>query len=362
MPADILTDRQLNRATLARQFLLERSLLPVARVVERLVGLQAQEQQDPYTGLWSRVEGFEPEHLADLLVARRVVRLPLMRSTIHLVTARDCLGLRPLVQPVLDGELKRHAQYGPLLKGIDLRPVLTFARRLFAKRPLTGPELRKALGTRFPQHDPAALAYACRNHLALVQVPPRGLWKQSAQVTTTTAEAWLGKPVTPMTLDKMVLRFLAAFGPATAADVAAWSRLTGFAEVIDRLRRKLRMFRDEKGRELFDLPDAPHPDPDTPAPPRFLPTYDNLLLSHADRSRFFGDRKQGLVEGRITGSVLEDGVTAGVWRIDRERDRAVLKVQLTRQLSKRALASVIAEGRRYLAFAMPEAAEREVRA
>ena len=188
-----------------------------------------------------------------------------MRATLHLVTADDCLVLRPLAQPVL-----------------------AFARSLLTERPHTGAQLRTALQERFP--GGAALAYACRNLLGLVQVPPRRVWGRSAQVTSTTAEAWLGRPLAAApSIDDVVLRYLGAFGPAAVADVAAWSRLTGLREVIDRMEPRLRLFRDDRGRELFDLPDAPRPDPDVPAPPRFLPEYDNVLLSHADRSRFVSD-------------------------------------------------------------------------
>ena len=160
----------------------------------------------------------------------------------------------------------------------------------------------------------------CRNLLALVQVPPRGLWGRTSQVRSTTVEAWLGRPLaTQPSLDAVVLRYFAAFGPAAVADVATWSRLTGLREVVERLRPQLRSFRDERGRELFDLPDAPRPEPATPAPPRFLPEYDNILLSHDDRSRFVdADVRARLagVRGRIQGAVLSDGFLGGVWRLD----------------------------------------------
>lgn len=226
-----------------------------------------------------------------------------MRGTLHLVTADDCLVLRPLAQPVLDHELARHPQYGPALLGVDLDPVLVFARALLAERPRTGAELRVAMEERFPEHDGAALAYACRNLLAFVQVPPRGVWGRTAQVASTTAESWLGRPLaTNPSIDEVVLRYLAALGPATVADVATWSRLTGLREVVDRLRPLLRTFRDERGRELVDLPDAPRPDPDTPAPPRFLPEFDNALLSHADRRRFVSEEQRAPFRHRRAGS------------------------------------------------------------
>src|SRR5262245_31393763 len=303
---DVLGAKTLNRATLERQLLLCRSDMGVVEAVEHVVGLQAQIPLNPYSALWSRLVGFQPEALARLLEDRQVVRLPLMRSTIHVVSAADCLALRPLMQPVLDAELARHPEFGPALREVDLETVLAAARALLAEGPRTGPQLRAALAERFPEVNPAALAYACRKRLALVQVPPRGVWGQTAQVTSTTAEAWLGRPLsaTP-SLENVVLRYFAAFGPAAIADVSTWSRLTGLREVIERVRPRLRTFRDERGRELFDLPDAPRPDPDTHAPPRFLPEYDNVLLSHADRSRFYLDReRRSPVRGPIQGTVL----------------------------------------------------------
>ena len=359
MGVETLTRAQLNRATLERQLLLRRSSLSPLAAVEHLVGLQAQVPLNPYTALWSRLDGFVPDELADLLLERRVVRTTVMRATIHLVTADDCLLLRPLMQRVLDQELARHREYAPALDAVDLDAVVSFAR-LFLAEPRTGPELRAALAERFPGHVPAALAYACRNLLALVQVPPRGLWKRTSQVTYASAEAWLGRPlVAQPSLDDVVVRYLAAFGPATVADVSTWSRLTGLREVVERLRPRLQAFRDERGRELFDLPDAPRPSPETPAPPRFLPEYDNVLLSHADRSRF----RNGAVShpgGLGWGALLDDGVVSGFWRLDRDGDRATLAVRHTR-LPKRASAAVAAEARRLAAFLAPDAVEREIR-
>ena len=345
---DVLSLRALNRATLARQLLLERSELPVLHAVAHLVGLQAQEPPDPYLGLWSRLADFRPEELSALLLDRRVVRIAVMRSTLHLVTADDCVVLRPLMQPVLDAELARHREYAPSLVAVDLDAVLAFGREFLAE-PRTGRELRAALAERFPAHHPAALAYACRNHLGVVHVPPRGVWGQTGGVVTTTAEAWLGQPLASSpSLDDVVVRYFGAFGPATVADVAAWSRLTGLREVVERLRPQLRTFRDERGRELFDLPDAPRPRPDVPAPVRFLPEYDNLLLSHADRSRFAAPGQRvllGRVTGRVNGTVLVDGTVSAVWQL--EPGRLVVSHV---PMPKRAAASVAAEGRRVLRF------------
>jgi hypothetical protein len=365
--ADVLTARALNRATLARQLLLARSDRPVLDAVHHLVGLQAQVPLHPYPALWSRLDRFDPAVLGRLLEERAVVRIVVMRGTLHLVTAADALLLRPLVQPVLDAELARHTEHAPNLVGVDLAPVLAFAADLLAERARTGPQLRAALAARFPALDAAALAYACRNHLAVVQVPPRGVWGRAGPVTVTTAEAWLGRPLVERpSIDEVVLRYLGAFGPATVADVAAWCRLTGLREVVERLRPQLRTGHDERGRELFDLPDAPRPDPDEPAPTRFLPEYDNALLSHADRSRF-----QPAVDGPALpwpsggphGTVLHDGVVAATWSIARAADTgaATLVLHHRPSLTKRALTAMTAEGRRFLRFHEPTAAAHEVR-
>jgi Winged helix DNA-binding domain len=358
--SDVLSRRALNRATLERQLLLRRATLSPLDAIERLVGLQAQVPLNPYTALWSRLEGFRPEALAELLEQRKVVRIAVMRSTIHLVSADDCLLLRPLMQPVLDAELARYRH----LRGVDVDAVLAFAREVVEERPRSGGELRAALAERFPRHDASDLAYACRNFLPFVQVPPRGVWGKTSQVMSTTVEAWLGRPlVSHPSIDEVVLRYFAAFGPATVADVSTWSRLTGLREVVERLRPRLRTFRDERGRELFDLPDAPRPDEDAPAAPRYLPEYDNALLSHADRSRFVSDGVRALlsrVAGPIHGAVLSDGFLCGLWRLDREPETAVLTVSQADRLTKRAAAAVEAEGRRLLRFLAADADDHDV--
>jgi hypothetical protein len=356
MPGHELTMRALNRATLARQLLLQRADRPILDTVAHLVGLQAQEPPNPYLALWSRLDGFDPEALSRLLADRAVVRIVVMRGTIHLLAGDDALVLRPLMQPVLTAELARHREFGPRLQGLDLAPVLETARVVLAEHPQTGAQLRTTLAERFPDLDAAALAYACRCLLPLVQVPPRGLWRQRGQVALTTAQTWLGRPLASApSIDDVVLRYLGAFGPASPADVAAWSRLTGFREILERLRPRLRVFHDERGRELFDLPDAPRPDADTPAPPRFLPEYDNVLLSHADRSRFMSEQQRGWLfsaPARVLGAVLHDGFMVATWSIHRPDAPAgaTLVIHPAIRLTKRATTAIAAEGRRMMRF------------
>ena len=192
---------------------------------------------------------------------------------------------------------------------------------------MTPAALRRVMTERYPALDAASLAYAARCLLPLVQVPPRGVWGRTGQVTLTTTDAWLGRPLDmDASIDDAVRRYLAAFGPALPADVAAWSRLTGMREVLDRL--DLRLFHDERGRELFDVPDAPLPDPETPAPVRFLPEYDNALLSYADRARYTRDDAAALgVAGPVHGTVLVDGFVAGTWAAQRVGEAATITVR-----------------------------------
>ncbi len=355
---EILGRRALNRALLARQHLLARADLDVTAALEHLVGMQAQSPQAPYLGLWTRLGDFTPERLSELIADRRAVRAVLMRATIHLVTAEDCLAFWPLVVPVLEGSVYPNTTYGRhRLDGLDVAAVLAAGRRLVEQEPRTAAELRDLLAPLWPDRDPAALAYLVRQLLPLVHVPPRGLWRASGQPRFTTVEDWLGRGVRPQpSIEAMVTRYLAAFGPATVADVQTWSGLTRLRDVVEGL--DLARFHDERGRTLYDLPDAPRPDPDTPAPPRLLPEYDNLLVSHADRSRVMTDGY--LARIATYGSFLVDGFVRGKWKTVRRGKAAVLRIEPFERLSGDDVSALKLEAARVLEFVAEDASGHDV--
>ncbi len=354
----VLTVRELNRATLARQLLLERAALPAADAIERLVGMQAQVPMDPYIGLWTRLDGFDPVELADLLTSRNAVRASLMRATIHLVTARDMRTLRPLMEPVIQRMFWTGSPFGRAIKGVDTDALVATVRVLIEERPRTRAELRPMLAERWPDHDSDALS-AIGYLLPVVQVPPRGVWGQSGQATWTTAESWLGRPLDPEpSIDDLVARYLAGYGPAAIMDIQAWCGLTKLKEVVDRLRPGLIVYRDEAGRELFDVPDAPLPDADTPVPVRFMPEYDNSLLGYKDRTRMIGTQARERLNSDILGNFntfLVDGFVAGRWKLARERNAVRITVEPVVRLSASDRASLIDEGGRLAAFLVPDA-------
>jgi hypothetical protein len=347
--APVLGTRALNRATLARQLLLRPAALPAKAAVEHLLGLQAQEVKPPYLALAARLDGFVPEELSTLMADREVARTVTLRSTLHTHTADDCLALRPFVQDARTRELRNFREG---LAGVDLDRLAVLARGLVEAEPRTMKELREALSAEWPDADPHSLAVAARCTLPLVQVTPRGLWGRSGQVALTTAEHWFGRPAGPApAADTVVLRYLAAFGPASVKDMQTWAGLTRLRPAFERLRPRLLTFRDEHGVELFDLPDAPRPDPGTPAPPRFLPEFDNLLLSHADRTRVVppGYRGRGWQGNRALRTLLVDGFLAGVWKLTAD----ALVIEPFESLTGDRREEVTAEAGRMLAVLYP---------
>jgi len=363
----LLDTRALNRATLQRQWLLQRRVATIPNAVEHLVGLQAQTANPPYLALWARLEGFEFGALTRLIEQRRIVRCAMMRSTLHLVSARDLLALRPLLQPVLERGL-RHSAHARHLEGIDLHELARATHGHLAQGPLPSGDLGTALARTWPGRDTTALAMAARCQLSLIHVPPAGTWGSHKNAALCPADVWLAatkrSPESDDPLAQLVLRYLAAFGPASAADVTTWSGLTQLAPVIERLRAQLRRYRDAQGRTLFDLARTRLPDPDTPAPARLLPGFDNLLLSHADRGRVIDDAHRGRVfgvNGLIQPFVLVDGFVRATWRVERTKDRAVLTVEPFGSLSSGQRDEIGDEANRLLPAIEPDAAAHELR-
>lgn len=354
-----MSQAELNRATLARQLLLERSSIPVAEALEHLVGLQAQTANTWYTGLWSRLQAFNPCSASRMLEERDIVRIALMRSTIHLVTAQDALRLRPVLQSAIARPMGGRGRAGLRNRGYD--DIAAAGRELLDAEPLTSAELGDRLAMRWPEEEPNNLVMAVRVGIPLVQVPPRGSWGRAGAAKHVPLETWLHRPLSSKyTVDDVVLRYLGAFGPATPADAQVWSGLARLPEVFDRLRPRLCTFRAEDGRELFDLPDAPRPAGDSPAPPRFLYDFDNVLLSHADRSRFVSDKRKtwmlSVARRFAWGALLVNGTVAGVWRLERHRDSPVVVIKLAEPLSREDDAAVTEEARGLAALWAPESA------
>ncbi|HET9415916.1 MAG TPA: winged helix DNA-binding domain-containing protein [Candidatus Limnocylindria bacterium] len=356
-----LDDAALNRATLARQLLLERASMSPYDAISHLVGLQAQTATSWYLTLWSRLRDFDPAATGRLLMDRRIVRSWFMRATIHTVTDEDAPVLRAFTQPTIDRAIR--GKWAQALAGIDLAEMQRTIRD-FVTTPRTPGELVAHLAERWPGPDSLTMTNAAKAIVPLVQVPPRGVWNRAGMVRFAAMDDWLDRPVPPKVDPAPILRrYLAAYGPASAADAQVWSGVTRLGEVFDRMRDELVIFRDSAGRELYDLPDAPRPDSDTPAPPRFLADYDNLLLSHADRSRF---ATPGLREaltyrsGPIPGALLVDGRMVGAWHLRTDGALTTVVIGVAQPLAPDDEAAVRAEADAMLEFSRPAAGQRAV--
>jgi len=352
---ETLSVRRLNRATLARQLLLAREHVRVTDAVRRLGGLQAQEPRPPFVALWTRLEGFQRKSLIAALRRRTVVRATAMRATLHLLHRDDARGLRPALQPMLAETAARVAKARRAT--LDVDAALPAARELLAQRPRTFNELRPLLAEAFPGTEERSLGYAVRMHLPLVMVPTGDPWAYPADTEFALADDALGGPVAtdpdPAADERLVLFHLSAFGPAAVADVQTWSGRTGLKDVLERLRPNLAVFRDERRRTLFDLPDAPRPDEDVPAPARLLPEFDSLVLAHKDRTRVVPEEHRAKLATknlRIPATFLVDGVVAGTWTVERKRDTAGLTLAPFAKLPAAATRELKAEAAALLRF------------
>ena len=351
MTERVLTLRELNRATLARQLLLARTTLAPGAAIKQLAGLQSQLPNPPYIGLWSRVHAFQRDGLTRLLEQKQVVRTSMMRRTLHLTTAEDYLRFRPALRSLHTRDLSA---------GLDMQGISSLERaRLVAElgayvqeQPRTNGDLRAKLAELVPNGS-ERLLYRVRSYFSLIQVFPGGVWGVGSSPAYAEAEAWLGRSFVSESegLRSLILSYLAAFGPASVKDLQTWSGLSRLQPAMNALRAELATFRDEQGRELFDVPGAPLPAADTPAPVRFLPDFDNLVLAHHDRRRIIADAYRPFVfpgHSMVLPTFLVDGFVRGVWKIERTPEKATLVIQPFEPLASATQKEIQEEGERLM--------------
>lgn len=327
--------------------------MPVLAAVGRLVGLQAQAANAPYLGLWTRLSDFDLADLTDRMTDRSVVRSSVLRGTQHLVRADDFWWLRPLVEPAL--KRGRQAAFGRQTASVDLDELAEHVRELLAGQTVTRPRLGAELAERWPDVDPLALAWSAQCLVPVVHPPPSGTWRRGGATPFTLASDWLGEEPAAHGPDELVRRYLAAFGPATVADVQLWSGVRGLGEVVER------MSLVSLGEGLYDLPDMTY-ESDVDVPVRLLPEFDNLMVAYADRTRLMPDeyRKRVCVGSMVFATVLVDGTVRGTWRLALGKDTATLTITSFERLPGAAVAEVEAEAVRLLEFAAADLDRRDV--
>lgn len=353
-----LTLRELNRATLARQMLLARQKIALPQAIARLVGLQAQVARPAFVGLWSRVHGASRDKISALFHDRTIVRATMMRGTLHVVTKADYLTLRASQQPDFDRAIA--AILGGRLAGIEPAKLLAVARKYFAA-PHNFDEARQYLLKQFPGLDERAMGYTVRLTLPLVQLPTADPWAFPAQAAFVSSQTWLRtEPGDDRAPDAIVRRYLEAYGPATVTDAQAWLGMQKLKPVFERLRPTLVSLRGPGRAELFDVPSAPEIDPDVPAPVRYLPEWDNLIIGRGDE-RFLATahRSSVFLPGlRVLPTFLVDGLVAGTWKVERKKTAATLVLTPFGKIAKAVKAELEEEGEKLLEFVEPEAGTR----
>lgn len=317
-----LSTRTLTRTLWLRQQLVpgQRSTSTAIETVGHLLGLQAQDNLPPYLALAARVDGFAPADLSDRLEDRSLVRFFTMRGTVHVLTADDALRLRGWAQPALDRQSATNQTSRPA-NHITTAELDAVVRPFLADGPQPLPAIGKALAAAYPDVPEEALRHVTRERLPLLQVPPRGLWKRSGGVVYAYADGYLGRPFVEAEVEEIVLRYLAAYGPATAADMTVWSLVTRLGPVFTAMHKADRLvaYTDEKGRTLYDAPGAPIADEALPLPPLLLGKYDNVFLAHADRDRIAPEAARRAwmgANGGVGSAFFHDGLFAGIWRAE----------------------------------------------
>lgn len=353
----LVSNRVLNRTLLARQHLLERSTLTTSQMCDHLVGLQAQDVPPPFVGLWSRIADFDPATVSTGLEDRSLVRITLMRGTIHLVTPPDALRIAPHIQPELEkAPFRKGFNFGAMV-GLDSEEVRANGEAVLGDEPMSAADMRAEAARRYPDRDAGAVLQAWLYQLPVLQTPPRGRWRDNSRPVWSRVEPWLSAPLDPTyPVSELILRYLRAFGPAGTMDMQAWSRLPAMKQAVTDLGDRVRTYTDDRGRTLYDAADLELADPDLPAPVRLLGWYDNALLSHKDRSRIVGDTSAPPLRAFATNvsSILIDGFLAGVYKIFVKAGIAHLRVSPTREWTKTEAAQVEQEAAALLAFLEPE--------
>ncbi|QLY32370.1 winged helix DNA-binding domain-containing protein [Nocardia huaxiensis] len=348
-----LSNRVLNRTLLARQHLLERSDLSAAELCDHLIGLQAQDMLPPFVALWSRVRDFDPAVVSAGLEDRSLVRITLMRGTIHLVTPPDALRIAPHIQPELEKvPFRKGFNYGAMV-GLDPDEVRAHGESVLGDEPMSAADMRERAAELYPDRDAGAILQTWLYQLPVLQTPPRGRWKDSSRPVWSRVEPWLGAPLDPdYPLEELLLRYLRAFGPATTMDMQTWSKLTGMKPAVATLGDRVRTYTDDRGRTLYDAADADLADPDQPAPVRFLGWYDNALLSHQDRTRIIPDGAAPPLRAFASqvSAILVDGYLAGLYKVFPEREAARLRIIPTRAWTPAEHTAVEAEAHELVKF------------
>ena len=365
----VLTLRRLNRATLARQLLLRRARLDVVDAIERLAALQAQWAPSPYVALWSRLAGFTRERLWSAIERHAVIRARLMRGTLHLVSARDFYAFAVATQDTQRAAWNRIQ----VARGVHPERVATLAAA-FARTPRPKEDviahLRENLGDVFNERFNWLLWRYVSAHADLVSAPPGGHWGYGGtDAPYVAARHWIGsgrRPAEDAAVERLIRRCLGAFGPATLADIC---KFTGqvparIRPVLDRLAPDLRRFADEQGRALFDLPRAPRPKAEVPAPVRFLPRYDEVLIAYQHRDRVIAPRHRPAIyakNGIIEATLLVDGFVTGTWDLAASREQALLRIRPFKKLAPPDRRAALDEGEQLARFLAPDARAHGVR-